>query len=563
MSQPRPMPQQFHSLFNDIERGRLKIPQFQRDFVWSVKKAAALLDSIVKEYPIGAFIFWKTRERLRSVRNIGGIDLPEPDSGDYVNYILDGQQRITTIYAAMKGVKDVMRSDGKTDDYSKIYVNFEPGEDEKIITDFVEDEESRNIIKLTDLLYGGVEFITSNVPSEYHGKYDTYKSAITSYLYSVIQVDDIPLNTATEIFTRVNLGGVNLTLFEIMAAKTFDPDRNFDLAEKFNDLIEELKEIGYETISAVSILQSISLVLSKSRECKKKTILGLDKDAFIDVWGEVVEAFKMAIDYLIIHYRIPVSKLLPYNAILVPFTYYFYKEKVRPSDRRRELLEDFFWRISLSGRYSSSVESKLAQDVKRIDAIVGGKDPLYDWPININPDYILEHGWFSASRSYVKAILCLYASKAPKSFNDNSMVNIDNAWLKQANSKNYHHFFPKAYLKKYDVDEYDINNVVNITIVDDYLNKRLVRAKAPSKYMKEFRSQNKDLTETMKSHLIGDLDEFGVWSDDYDTFLEKRAELISKELQQRIIKRDIDKESQTDLEQYFVDSEEEEDLEEV
>jgi uncharacterized protein with ParB-like and HNH nuclease domain len=83
-------------LINDVKRGLIKIPQFQRDFIWSKEKAASLMDSIVKGYPIGTIILWKTKETLRSVRNLGGVSLPETPLGDFIQYVLDGQQRLTT-----------------------------------------------------------------------------------------------------------------------------------------------------------------------------------------------------------------------------------------------------------------------------------------------------------------------------------------------------------------------------------------------------------------------------------------------------------------------------------
>ena len=63
-------------LKNKINEGNIKIPQFQREFVWKKEDAAKLLDSVVKGYPIGSFILWETKSRLRSVKNIGGIALP-------------------------------------------------------------------------------------------------------------------------------------------------------------------------------------------------------------------------------------------------------------------------------------------------------------------------------------------------------------------------------------------------------------------------------------------------------------------------------------------------------
>lgn len=103
MNQPKPIPETFDDIFNDIEKGLIKIPQFQRDFVWSINQSAQLIDSILKGYPIGTFIFWKTKEELRSIRNIGNLKLLDIPKGDFVKYILDGQQRITSIYAAIKG----------------------------------------------------------------------------------------------------------------------------------------------------------------------------------------------------------------------------------------------------------------------------------------------------------------------------------------------------------------------------------------------------------------------------------------------------------------------------
>jgi hypothetical protein len=155
--------------------------------------------------------------------------------------------------------------------------------------------------------------------------------------------------------------------------------------------------------------------------------------------------------------------------------------------------------------------------------------------LNVTKDLIINNGHFSVNRSFIKSILCLMAYHEPKSFSDNSVVRINNSFLKQANSKNYHHFFPKAYLQKQGKDMFYINHIVNITIVDDFLNKNIIRAKAPSEYMKDFVEQNSKLRETMKDHLIGDLNEFGVLEDDYDTFFERRAELIAEELNKWLI----------------------------
>lgn len=548
MKLPEPQSRTFSSLISEIEKGQIKIPQFQRDFVWTIQKSAGLIDSIIKGYPIGTFIFWRTKDRLRSVRKLGNQELPEPEKGEAIDYVLDGQQRLTSLYACLKGISIIRDNGGRIDDFSEIYINLNSEAHEQIVVTEKDEDAGECYIRILDLLTGDFTVLAS-FPSKYHDKLKLYKNNIESYQYPIIQIKDAEIDIATEIFTRINVGGKALSLFEIMVAKTFDFDRNFDLSEKYQELIDNLRPLDYETISDATVLQTISMIISG--ECKRQVILRLDKSKFIDVWDGAVDAIERAVEYFRGFYRIPVSQLLPYNALIVPFSYYFYKKKDKPTGKRQKYLQDFFWRCSLSGRYSSAVESKLAQDIKRIDDIIDENLPSYDWSIDTSADFIIQNGWFSAGRSYIKAILCIYAHQQPKSFIDDSIVNISNYWLKQANSKNYHHFFPKAYLSKKKEDEFYVNHIVNITIVDDYLNKREIGAKAPSKYMDKFLKTNPALSETMKSHLIDSLDEFGVWEDDYDSFFQKRADKISNELSKRIIKQDVDRRAQPDLKNDF------------
>lgn len=553
MKNPQPVARNYPSLINDIERGSIKIPQFQREFVWELKKSVELMDSIVKGYPIGTFIFWKTRERLRSLRDIGGLSLPEPPEGDFVELVLDGQQRITSLFATLKGLK-IKREGAKIDDFGEIYLDLSANEDERIVIWDITGKKHEDIIKLKTLLYGGLTELTA-YPPHYHALIQEYKKRIESYNFPIILIEEKTIDVATEIFTRINVSGTELTLFEIMVAKTFDPTRDFDLSDKFSELVDELRNVNYETISEANILHLIALVLKK--ECKRKIILQLGKKEFIDSWEAAIDSIRSAIDYFRSYYRIPVSRLLPYNALVVPFAYFFYKHPDKPTGNKQKYLEDFFWRSALSSRYSSSVEAKLAQDIKRIDLILDEKLPTYDWGIDTSPEFIENNGWFSVGRSYVKAILCIYAYNEPKSFIDDARVNLSNDWLKQANSRNYHHFFPKAYLQKMGKSEDEANNVLNITIVDDYLNKRKIGAKPPSEYMKEFKGKNIRINETLKTHLISDLDHFGIWDDDYKIFLRARAIEVGKELDKRLIKQDIDKQPQPT----FDDDYEEEEVE--
>lgn len=532
--QPKPESKKYSDLISEIQKGIIKIPKFQRNFVWSIEKTAQLLDSLLKGYPIGTFILWQTDERINDIKNIGNLEIPDTPEGTKVQYVLDGQQRITSLYAAFLGAKIQKSGEKKITDYSQIFVDLDKDineNSEQVVTSEKPDE---NYISLSDVLnfMDKMTEIKDNFSDEYFRKIHSYSRAFDTYDFSTVLLRKEDLDSAIEVFTRINTGGQTLTLFEIMSAKTYDESRNFDMQKKWEEFILELSEIKYEGVSSTNILSLLALVLSSTKECKRKTILKLSKQEIIDSWDEAISALKDSVDYFRTTYRIPVSQLLPYDALLVPFAYFFYHKKDKPDADQRKYLEEFFWRVSLSFRYSSSTESKLTQDIKRIGHILNGQRPSYvEMKVYLDSPQDLIDINFSAGNSYCKAILCLLAYQEPKDFQDNGRVILDNSWLKVASSKNYHHFFPKAYLKN--KTAMNSNSLMNITFVSDHLNKRKIGAKAPSIYIADFKDENPDINKALSSHFIG-LDGFGLESNDYEVFLKQRSQLIFKELKTRI-----------------------------
>ncbi len=539
--QPKPGSLLYRFMLSDIETGKIKVPQFQRKFVWTLEQTAHLVDSILKGYPIGTFIIWETDERLRSVRNLGGADFPETPSGSRVQYVLDGQQRMTSIYVAFKGAS-IKNEDGTIVDYSNIYIDLKAAEDEQIVVTVKEDDDESRYIRVIDLLNAKTKWLTEHYPDEVLDVIDNYKEAINTYSFPKVDITDAPIDVATEIFTRINVTGKPLSLFEIMVAKTYDSERGFDLSEKYADLMDDLSDVNYGTVSDSTILQTIAVILAK--DCTKKRILKLDKTAFIDVWDDAEKAIKTTVDYFRSAYLIPVSQLLPYDALIVPFAYYFYHHHDRPLDEQRLFLQDYFWRCVLSSRFSNALESKLTQDIKCIDDILNGVQPIYDYQIDISYDTLVGKGYFSAGSAFIKGLLCILAYHEPKSFADNAKVLIANDWLRQVNSKNYHHFFPRAYMRKQhpEIEYWRVNHIANITIVDDFLNKRSIRDRAPYKYMDDFKKKNPDrIDEAMETHMISLAPEYGVFTDDYEAFFEYRMKRFNEELKKRVILGKLDK----------------------
>jgi len=298
------------------------------------------------------------------------------------------------------------------------------------------------------------------------------------------------------------------------------------LRDGSDDDKECLASAKFETLPESIIMQCVAAIAL--RAVRGKDILKIRRDNFIDNWEPMKASLFSAIDFIRSELRVPVSQLVPYPALLVPMAYYFNKTgNKKPSHEQVRLLEQFFYWAGLTERYASSTESKMSEDFNKMDSIVDGKTPsgYAKSELTITATTIAET-WFSAGNAYCKAILCLLAYQQPKSFDTNGLVILDNSNLKIATSRNYHHFFPKAYLASAD-PKHEPNLMANITLIDGYSNKHRIGKKAPSKYTKTFAKDNKDLPATLKSHLIGDLDNFGVSTDEYAAFIDRRSLAIS------------------------------------
>lgn len=537
MYSPENQTKDYSQLFNDIDKGLIKIPQFQRDFVWEKEQTAKLIDSIIKGYPIGTFIFWKTNEELKTIREIGNLKLPEIPKGDTAFYVLDGQQRITSLYAVRKGCR--LTRDNKTVDYKDIYINLDKSldSDDEIVS--IETDDSSQQISVHDLLNGAVEDFPAKYPDRFK-EIVFYREKLRSYNFPIISLNDYPLDIACEVFTRINTGGKPLSLFEIMIARTFDEGKKFDLAEKVENLLEGtesekgLRDARYETISPMIVLQSIAAHLSG--KIKRQDILRIKKDIFISSWDEVKKGIFHAVDFLRGDLQVRTSHLLPYDAILISFSYFFIRNKYqRPSKNQRKMLEQYVFWVALTNRFTSGAETKIETDLKKIEKILKDENPDYRGEETKLDVELLKEKSFKTSDAFSKAILCLLAQFEPRSFETGNRVDIENAALRRINSKNYHHFFPKDFLKKQGVDEYWANSILNITIIEGQKNVSIGK-KAPSQYVSQLKRKNKNLDEILKTHLIDDIEAFGILEDNYDNFLNKRGKKILAELNKRLPK---------------------------
>lgn len=131
-------------------------------------------------------------------------------------------------------------------------------------------------------------------------------------------------------------------------------------------------------------------------------------------------------------------------------------------------------------------------------------------------------------------LILIMIQQVPLSFIDNSPIDIEEDAISNFNNSEKHHIFPKKFLKSQGIKEKKANDLlVNFCLIDSALNK-YISGKSPNDYFSEFKEQNKELKKSLDSHLIPSDNDSGIWSDDYKTFIQQRAEILYRQVKNRI-----------------------------
>src|SRR5690606_38180329 len=252
-----------------------------------------LLDSIVKNYPIGSILLWSTSERLNHTRNIAGYKIPDSAVEYPVNYVLDGQQRLSSIYATFSGNAEQEESLYNPNlDIFEIYYDFIA---EKFRPKNEIEPGSNHVLYLRNILDGAV-FVRSimKLSTEYHDAAQSLFSKLINYDLPVVTIKNRNKTEVGMIFERINNTGTKLTTLDLMVAWTWTDD--FHLLESINQLLEELDEKNFGVITQNILLQSISAVIQS--DTRTAAILELSGTQVRDKWETFSEAIRKAIDFL-------------------------------------------------------------------------------------------------------------------------------------------------------------------------------------------------------------------------------------------------------------------------
>lgn len=557
------------SLIKYIGLGEIGLPDIQRPFVWTNAKVRDLFDSMYKGYPVGYFLFWQNA--LASDRAIGTDDKQKPSR----LVIVDGQQRMTSLYAVVKGVP-VVRANYMSE---RIYIAFNPLEEKFEVADaairrnkaFFPDistlwNDSTNIFTITQEYLNGLQ-ATRELTTEDINKIQNSiikLQGLLSFPFTALELaTDIPEDSVSDVFVRINSKGTPLKQadFILTLMSVFWDDGRTELEtfcresripsktgpSPFNHFIEPTPaqllrvDVGLAFKRArlkyvYSILRGKDLETEKFSEERRDAQFQVLKDAQSKVldlqnWHDFMNCIRLA------GYRSG-KMISSENNLLFSYMLYLIGKTEYNIDKfeLRKAIARWFYMSSVTARYTSSPESAMEFDLARFRGVTDGREFLTIlkkvsdttltsdfWSVTLPSDLATSAPKSPSLCAYNAALVLLDAPALYSKIKIGDLL--DPSIQAHRAMAERHHLFPKGHLRALGLTSTrDTNQIANYAYVE-WGDNNDISAKSPSQYVPgmEARFSNDELTQMHHWHALPEN-----WQSlDYNNFLEQRRELIA------------------------------------
>ncbi len=506
-------------LIDRITSGDIRIPAFQRDFVWEPEQVAFLLDSIYKGFPIGTVILWKTDTRLNTEKRLGLFELPEPQKDYPVNYVLDGQQRLTSLFSVFQTELEPISREW-TDIYFDLDAEENIQESLFLALDKSEVDEDRHFPIKT--LFDPVSYrsATNGLADAIILKLDDLQSRFKEYLIPNQVFESEDRNKVAIVFERINRAGTELDVFELLSAWSWSDD--FDLVEKFRGLQDEISEHNFGDLVEDKDLQLRICAGIISGETTPKVIMELQGEDIRNKFAVVQNGILGALDFLKRELNVRHYKMIPFPGLLVPLAAFFSTDKadgVRYTDKQRDKLLRWFWRSLFTRRFSAGVNQRQATDIAELGRLKVNEDYEVRYPGAENK---IDFGKspFSSVSANGRVLILMLNTMSPKSFLSGAKVDLDDV-LKKGSKHEYHHIFPQKHLERLGFDKNQINVLANICFLTRGDNNN-IKDKSPAVYLTDI-AKDRRLEYLATALCPPETEQLG-----FEDFLKKRAEMLSE-----------------------------------
>lgn len=577
------------SLLQDISVGKIQLPEFQRDWIWDDEHIKSIIASVSLFYPIGAIMMLQmgnTNVRFKT-RLLAGVEPKRSRQADEL--ILDGQQRLTSLFQALYANKPVETRDARGKKifrwyYIDIKMLNENGDREEAIVGIPEDRKIRNfrgeVIK--DCSTMELECITGLFPlrlvfdpvalmnwqmcylsmdKDRQNEHFQYFTNLVKYVIQPCQQyqmpvillgNETPKEAVCQVFEKVNTGGVSLTVFELLTA-TYAADE-FKLREDWERHRKRLH--AYKVLALMEntdFLQTVTLLATYANKqanpeaavsCKRRDILRLSLENYRQWAGPAILGFEKAAK-LLHEQKIFSAYDLPYRTQLTPLAAIMaLLGKQMDTLGVREKLIRWYWCGVFGELYGSTLETRFAKDVTDVvNWIHGG-----ELPTSINDATFAANRLLTLRTRNSAAYKGLYALLLRHGVRDFRSGTPVDSQMYFDDKVDIHHIFPKSWCEKQGIEAKRYNSVVNKTALSAKTN-RIIGGRAPSDYLAQVQ-KNADISEhkmntILQSHVI---EPACLRTNDFSEFFQVREaallDLIERAMGKRIA-RDMPEENGT------------------
>jgi len=513
-------------IIEERRRGELGLPEIQRGYVWKQTQVRDLIESMYKEYPCGLILLWKPPSEMLS-----NLKLREQDTSNTERLsllVLDGQQRITSIIRVLDGMTDV-------------YFNVD---EEKFEIKSPKIKGNPLWVSVTKLLKDGAIDVWSKlkreIPNLNDKKYEEYLKRldriqkIKDYRIPVEVLHTDDYEEITEAFIRINSKGTKLREAELALAQLALRLPGI-VSQDIEEALAEFEESGFEFEARFLIRCFVAISTSQSRFKFLGKLWQLKEDRLIDIWKNTKRGVENTLSFLKTNVGIESTDWIPSLNTLVPLVVY-YAKKGHVSQKDENLLLFWYHSANMWGRYSSSAETKLDQDLDVLLDKTTGKikeDGIENIVKNcrrdvadliVDEEELIEPYQRSA---FLPLLFAVIRKKHTKDWFNGIELSATN--VGPDNKIELHHFFPSSVLKKAGFKREDYDDFSNIVFLSQRAN-REIRHSVPHEYIKKYKIERGRLEDQYIP-----MDE-NLWRvENYKEFLEARRRMLAKAMNEYLI----------------------------
>ena len=464
---PSPEVQFLPTIFRRIESGEIRVPAFQRSFVWTEAQVLSLLESVYKGYPIGSLLFWKVETQQLSIEKDSSIPFPEVEEKYPISFVLDGMQRLATLYGSFHKVSSdnsgifKVGFDLRNENFVNLQDKPDPGvymELSSLFSPKVFLEEQRKLFELPD----------SDILIERSIK---LHSRFQEYLIPTVTISERRVSEVVEIFERINSTGTILSAVDFIRALTWSSE--FDLTKELSKLQMRLENKGF-SFPSETLVKTMAIILERNPE--PNDMLKLREYKSDQLHGAIVkteDVLNNVIDFLKNRFRILSYDFVPYEGQILVLAKLFSLSS-QPSDKQLDIASRWFWSISLSEGLRGKPADHVIRIINDITRLAKGDYNAIDHSINVNfPIFITRR--FIKNKALSAAFASMFAVNNAMSLVSGEIIDYS-YYMTEFSGENFKSLYPLSVIQNVLKETFTSSRVfANVIIISEqdkaFLNK--------------------------------------------------------------------------------------------